>query len=224
MEVSSTRQKRQSAYAAVYRRPITLEQKVDAVTQIIMTGCPKVEVARNLNVAESTFRGWCKNKEIVARAYAKYQSIKYMAAASAKVPAVKPAFSGSNTQVRWYGVTQGEYRQQDEPAAAASRPLNDSRIPGLHLTPLNQQFYMHAQLARYRSFYYHTLSQQTAAPAVVPHQSRYDVKNAGTESRSSSLGRVEEEEEEDEGPLDLTTHSRSFEDGRGVTPRPYCAQ
>lgn len=58
------------------KRLFTIDQKVDALVRIKMTGCSKAEVARSLHVAESTFRGWFKNKDIVMKAEAKYNEIK----------------------------------------------------------------------------------------------------------------------------------------------------
>ncbi|XP_025411318.1 FK506-binding protein 5-like isoform X2 [Sipha flava] len=58
------------------KRLFTIDQKVDALVRIKMTGCSKAEVARSLHVAESTFRGWFKNKDIVMKAEAKYNEMK----------------------------------------------------------------------------------------------------------------------------------------------------
>jgi len=58
------------------KRLFTIDQKVDALVRIKMTGCSKAEVARSLHVAESTFRGWFKNKDIVMKAEVKYNEMK----------------------------------------------------------------------------------------------------------------------------------------------------
>ncbi|XP_050529850.1 uncharacterized protein LOC126899246 isoform X2 [Daktulosphaira vitifoliae] len=65
------------------KRLFTVDQKVDALVRIKMTGCSKAEVARSLHVAESTFRGWFKNKDIVTKAEARYAELKQKSAAVA---------------------------------------------------------------------------------------------------------------------------------------------
>lgn len=57
------------------KKVFTVEQKVNALVRIRLTRCSKAEIARRLGVAESTFRGWFKNREIVERAEAKYNEL-----------------------------------------------------------------------------------------------------------------------------------------------------
>lgn len=57
------------------KKAFTVEQKVNALVRIRLTRCSKAEIARRLGVAESTFRGWFKNREIVERAEAKYNEL-----------------------------------------------------------------------------------------------------------------------------------------------------
>lgn len=58
------------------RKMFNDDQKVEAVVRIQLMGYTKAEVARGLNVAESTLRGWFKNEKIATRAEAMYKDLK----------------------------------------------------------------------------------------------------------------------------------------------------
>lgn len=146
---------------------VTLDQKVEAVTHIIMTGSPKAEVARTMNVAESTFRGWCKNKDIVARAQARCDTLKCMAAA----PGRPAAAVREDSELEIYNHQQAQINRY--------------------------WFFYHYALLRARALatvQQHgpsasTVSSQTVEVGSAP-------ENPGTESRSSSSGAAEEVIEE----------------------------